>query len=89
MLDRERARGLALTKEEDAMSKNKPEKVEDHIKESVHSFLLDPPDSLYQCGHLGALLVIAEEVLGLPRHMPPFAKAHKLCSQTYRALVHP
>jgi hypothetical protein len=38
----------------------------------------NPPDTDFQCGFLGAMLVLAEEALGLRMDLPPFAEAHEL-----------
>jgi hypothetical protein len=45
----------------------------------VAAHLPDPPDTDFQRGFLAALLVFAEEALGLRMDMPPFAEAQKLC----------
>jgi len=50
-----------------------------YIKSSVAAHLPDPPDTDFQRGFLAALLVFAEEALGLRMDMPPFAEAQKLC----------
>ena len=54
----------------------------DYIKSSVAAYLQDPPDTEFQRGYLAALLVLAEEALGLRMDLPPFAEAHKLCFST-------
>lgn len=43
-------------------------------------FIHDPPDSEYQCGFLGALLVIANEALGIPFTDPVWDAANLLLS---------
>ena len=54
------------------------DQVENYIRSSVQTFLVDPPDSEFQRGFLSALLVVAKEALGLHLDVPPFAKAQKL-----------
>jgi len=49
-----------------------------YIKSSVAMFLVDRPDTDFQRGFLSALLVVAEEALGLRMDIPPFAEAQKL-----------
>ena len=56
----------------------KPANVEEYVTSSVQTFLGDPPDSDYQRGFLGAMLVVAEEALRLQMDKPPFKKAEKL-----------
>ena len=51
---------------------------EEYVTNSVQTFLGDPPDNEYQRGFLGALLIVAEEALGLQMNIPPFAEAQKL-----------
>ena len=41
-------------------------------------FLVDPPDTDYQCGFLAALVLLAKEILGLSMTDPPFAAAEAL-----------
>ena len=53
-------------------------KVEEYVTSSVQLFLGDPPDTEFQCGFLGALLVLAEEAIGVQMDVPPFAEAQKL-----------
>jgi hypothetical protein len=53
--------------------------VYDYIKNSVAASLQAPPDTEFQRGYLAALLVLAEEALGLSMDLSPFAEAHKLC----------
>jgi hypothetical protein len=42
-----------------------PNNVEEYVTRSVQSFLGDPADNEYQRGFLGAMLIFAEETLGL------------------------
>jgi hypothetical protein len=56
--------------------------VEDYVTSSVQSFLGDPPDSEFQFGFLGAMLVVAKEALGLRMDLPPFAEAERLLTRT-------
>jgi len=56
----------------------KPANVEEYVTSSVQTFLGDPPDSDYQRGFLGAMLIVAKEPLGLQMDKPPFKKAEKL-----------
>lgn len=51
---------------------------EEYVKDCVQGMVSDPPDTNYQVGFLGAMLVIAEEALGLRMDLPPFAEAHEL-----------
>ena len=51
---------------------------EEYVRSSVHTFLSDPPDSEFQAGFLGALLVIARDVLGQRMDEPPFVEAQEL-----------
>jgi hypothetical protein len=55
------------------------DEVEEYVTRSVQMFLVDPPDTDYQCGFLAALLVLAKEALGLRMTEPPFAAAEGLC----------
>lgn len=41
----------------------KPANVEEYVTSSVQTFLGDPPDSDYQRGFLGAMLIVAKEPL--------------------------
>jgi hypothetical protein len=52
--------------------------VQKYLTESIESYLSDPPDSDFLCGYLSALLVVAEESLGLPMEYPPFKDARDL-----------
>jgi hypothetical protein len=56
----------------------KPENAEEYVRSSVASFLSDPPDSEYQRGFLGAMLIVAKEALDLSPDIQPFAEAQKL-----------
>jgi hypothetical protein len=58
--------------------------VEKYVKESVQSFLGDPPDNDFLCGFLSAMLVVEEEALGLPLGSPPFAEAQELVERYVR-----
>jgi hypothetical protein len=51
----------------------------DYIRSSVAAYLLDPPDTEFQRGYLAALLILAEEALGLRMDTHHFAEAHNLC----------
>ena len=62
----------------------KPANVEEYVTSSVQTFLGDLPDSDWQRGFLGAMLVIAEEALGLRMDKPPFKRAEKLLRKTRR-----
>jgi hypothetical protein len=55
-----------------------PANVEEYIKDSIQTFLVDPPDTDAQWGYLSALLVVAKEALGQQMDMSPFAEAHEL-----------
>jgi hypothetical protein len=56
-----------------------------YIKTAVEMFLLDPPDTDSQRGYLAALMVLANDVLGLDMNKKPFAEAEKVClTPTYR-----
>ena len=50
-----------------------------YVKKEAEMSVLNPPDTDFQRGYLAAILVLAEEVLGLRMDMPPFAKALKMC----------
>jgi hypothetical protein len=50
-----------------------------YVTNSVEASLLNPPDTDFQRGYLAALLVLAEEALGLRMDMHPFREAHNLC----------
>jgi hypothetical protein len=52
--------------------------IEKYGERAVQSFLSDPPDTDFQRGFLSAMLVIAEEALGLPVDAPPFKEAQEL-----------
>jgi hypothetical protein len=60
------------------MTVEKIRTVEEYVESCVHGFVSDPPDTDYQLGFLGAMLVLAEEALGLRMDLPPFAEAHEL-----------
>lgn len=58
----------------------------DYVIASVAASLSNPPDSDFQRGYLAALLVLADEALGLRMDVHPFAEAHRLCfTAKYRA----
>ena len=59
----------------------KPATVEEYVLSSVETFLNDPPDTDYQRGFLAAMLVLAEEALGLRTDLHPFEKAKELVSK--------
>ena len=52
--------------------------VQKYLTESIESYLSDPPDNDYLRGYLSALLVVAQESLGLPMECPPFVDARGL-----------
>jgi hypothetical protein len=52
--------------------------VEEYVTKAVRVFLIDPPDTDFQCGFLAALLVLAKEAVGLRMDTPPFAAAQDL-----------
>lgn len=52
--------------------------VEKYVERCVQGMVSDPPDTDYQLGFLGAMLVLAEEALGLSLELPPFVEAHDL-----------
>ena len=52
--------------------------VEEFVRTAIQGFVNDPPDSDFQCGYLGAMLVFAKEAIGVPMEMSPYAEAQKL-----------
>jgi hypothetical protein len=46
---------------------NDSQKIETYLREAMERFITDPPDDEYQQGFLGALMVIYEEALGMPK----------------------
>jgi hypothetical protein len=58
--------------------------IKEWLKEYVQAFLGDPPDSDSLCGFLSALLLVAEEALGLPMESPPFSDARELVKRYWR-----
>ena len=52
--------------------------VQRYLEESIQAFLVDPPDSDFLRGYLSALLVVAEEALGLRMEALPFVETQKL-----------
>ena len=56
-----------------------------YIRKEMEMSLGGPPDTDFQRGYLAALLVLAEDVLGLDMNKHPFAEAEKLClTEEYR-----
>ncbi len=60
------------------------EQVQKYITESIESYLSDPPDSDFLCGYLSAMLVVAEESLGLPMECLPFVEGRSLLKRYSR-----
>lgn len=58
--------------------------VVDQIKVILQSFVGDPPDNDFQAGYLSAVLVIANEVAGIPRTDPLWRQADDLLSNNRR-----
>src|SRR5262249_27547658 len=52
--------------------------VEEFVRTAIQGFVNDPPDSDFQCGYLGAMLVVAKEAIAVPMEMSPYAEAQKL-----------
>ena len=52
--------------------------VQRYLEKSIQAYLGDPPDSDFLDGYLSALLVVAEEAIGLPMESFPFAEAQEL-----------
>jgi len=58
--------------------------VKKYLEESIQAYLGYPPDTDFLRGFLSALLLVAEEALGLPMEAPPFAEAGKLVKRCAR-----
>jgi hypothetical protein len=60
------------------MTVEKIRTVEEYVENCVQGLVNNPPETRYQLGFLGAMLVLAEEALGLRIDLPPFAEAREL-----------
>jgi hypothetical protein len=60
------------------MTVKKIRTVEEYVESCVQGLVNNPPETRYQLGFLGAMLVLAEEALGLRMDLPPFAEAREL-----------
>ena len=54
------------------------QQVQKYLEESIHAYLGDPPDTAFLDGLLSALLLVAEEAVGLPMESFPFKEAREL-----------
>lgn len=50
-----------------------------YIRKEAEMSLGSPPDTDFQRGYLAALLVLAQDVLGLDMNKSPFVEAEALC----------
>jgi hypothetical protein len=64
----------------------KPIDIHEYLKSNVQPYLADPPDNLFQCGFLAALLMVAKEVGRIRMDMPPYAEADALCTRNHGTL---
>jgi hypothetical protein len=58
--------------------------VKKYLEESIQAYLVYPPDNDFLKGYLSALLVVAEEAVGLPMESPPFVEARELVKHRAR-----
>lgn len=60
-----------------------------YLQAALFSFLNDPPDSLFQCGYLAALLAVYQEGLGKGQTDDRVKTLDSLLSHTFKRLDDP